>query len=239
MYFFLPQSRPRVYGSFLKRADFSEESADARRQDIRRARGLILRMQVSQPEPLEVLLDRCPKDPPNPASRRSKQGLPSDRPKKGQKWPLRHKQFADQHHLSEEDLLLGAGEYKLAMRGSVLPQRAQDALWLKLVHLRKSKNVDFRESVLVAAVGASVSFMQVRQQAFPTVQPKMQYAILRKGSLEHVHGLHILAAQGIQPKEVEALGVHEEASSFLQDLGGNAITANILAAYLLAGLIVM
>jgi hypothetical protein len=46
----------------------------------------------------------------------------------------------------------------------------------------------------------------------------------------------LLAMQGVQVKEVKQFGFHEEREPLLRNLSGNAFTANILAAFLLAGL---
>ena len=58
--FFLPQSRPRVYSIHLKRKDFSEASADARKKDMEKAFQILERMQTSAAEKLEAVLERVP-----------------------------------------------------------------------------------------------------------------------------------------------------------------------------------
>ena len=58
--FFLPQSRPRVYGLFLKLTDLSGVGREQRKRDVAAAVRLIQRLRVpGEPEPLERVLQRC------------------------------------------------------------------------------------------------------------------------------------------------------------------------------------
>ena len=53
------------------------------------------------------------------------------------------------------------------------------------------------------------------------------------------NGLSILAVQGVQQEEVRSFQLEEEDDALLCDLGGNAFTANIIVAFVIAGALVM
>ena len=48
-----------------------------------------------------------------------------------------------------------------------------------------------------------------------------------------------LALQGIQRKEMQAFHLHERSDAELKDLAGNAFTANIVCAMLVAGFVAL
>ena len=85
-----------------------------------------------------------------------------------------------------------------------------------------------------ASVGASITYLKVSRTAFPCVMPHMAYAIALDGKVELAGGFHSLAFQGLQKKEVEHFKLAEVAEGLLRDLAGNAFTANILTAFVLA-----
>jgi hypothetical protein len=60
--------------------------------------------------------------------------------------------------------------------GSGLNARQRQALWLRLALLQKAKAIQWQDGLFVANVGASVAFLNVRQDMFPCVTPHMVYA---------------------------------------------------------------
>ena len=145
-----------------------------------------------------------------------------------------HKKWARMKGLTEEDQR-GIEGFRQAM-ASILLEREVEALWLKICWLKKAKGFDWRCGEVVATVGASVAYMSVRRNVFPCVTPGMAYSILRNGTPKGVDAMMLLAMQGVQVKEVKQFGFHEEREPLLRNLSGNAFTANVLAAFLLAGL---
>ena len=67
----------------------------------------------------------------------------------------------------------------------------------------------------------------------------MTFGILRNGNFAVADGFTLLAMQGVQHKEVEAFHLDREDPALLHDFAGNGFTANIVAAFLLAGFLVM
>lgn len=259
--FFLPQSRPRVYGLFLKWKGISAKDMEERKADLATAMCLLKRLKVpATHEALDVVLRRCAAEAagssPGPSSaqglkRKAKDnsdtGGPQDHKAKApepeakaqHKWAEQHKKWAKKKGLTAADLARGADEFHAASSG-VLHDRQREALWLRYVALRKRQpQLDWRAALLIANVGASVNFLSLRRDVFPCVTPHMAYAILSGGQLRLADGITIMAMQGIQAKEMRAFSFQSEKSNLLRDLGGNAFTANILAAFLMAGLSVM
>ena len=73
---------------------------------------------------------------------------------------------------------------------------------------------------------------------WPCVTPAQRYVVLDAGKAYLASGLTVLALQGIQHKEAVAFKLADEDDALIRDLAGNAFTANIVAAFLLAGLLV-
>ena len=232
--FYLPQSRDRTYSLNLKRSDMSDAGAEVRRKDLEKAWQLLLRMQVSKSEPLQLLLNRITS---KEKILRKRRGHDIESAKKaGHKWPQQHSDFAESAGLSEEDKLPPA-DFVDELSPLVNP-RALDALWIKMALLQKRKQIDWRQSLLIAPTGFGVTWGSIHT-CFPCVTPKMEYLILEAGKARLASGFVVLAMQGIQRKEVQAFGLATEDDKLLRDLAGNAFTANIIAAFLLAGMLVM
>ena len=102
--------------------------------------------------------------------------------------------------------------------------------------LRKTEAKDWQEGIFVANVGASIHFLTVMQDIFPCVTPHQVYTVLCNGNIHLATGITVLAMHGIQSKEFYNFHFGKEKCSLLRDLGGNAFTANIIAAFLIAGL---
>jgi hypothetical protein len=64
-------------------------------------------------------------------------------------------------------------------------------------------------------------------------------SIIVTGTARLASGFVVLAVQGIQRKEIQAFGLATEEDKLMRDLAGNAFTSNIIAAFLLAGMLVM
>jgi site-specific DNA-cytosine methylase len=247
--FFLPQSRPRVYGLFLKLTDLSGVGREQRKRDVAAAVRLIQRLRVpGEPEPLERVLQRCQalqydgsRDRPKKA-RRAAHGpcswdLPPEELADGPAWRREHHHFVQTLSLSSADLD-GFSNFAGAVGDALLP-RPLESLWLKLVVMRKEHGSDWSKGVIVASHGASLRFMSVRRDVFPCVTPHMSYTVLTDGEVTVPGGFEALALQGLQTKEVQKFKLRDEKSSFLQDLAGNAYTANIVGAFLVAGIMAM
>ena len=228
--FYLPQGRPRVYAMFLKRTDFSNHTLNARQQDVKRGFAIILRMQLGQHEPLPRVLSRCSLPPP------TCQRLTKTSCSRATKWPRQHQDYAEQKGILVADRL-PSQEFQHAV-GNVLPDRALHAFWLRLAHA-KHRGLNWQTGTWVATVGASPRFMSLRTDIFPCVTPKMTFGILRNGNFAVADGFTLLAMQGVQHKEVEAFFLDREDPALLHDFAGNGFTANIVAAFLLAGFLVM
>lgn len=237
--FYLPQSRPRVYGIFMKD---NMNGVNRHPEEVARVFELLARLQVPAHahESLSKVLDRLGtlKSPASPSKGRGsiKTGTVKA-PKQVDKWRQRHQAWLRAKNLKDVDLQ-GKEEF-LRIVGSTLVPREQDALWLRLAHLRKTKRVNWQDQTLIATVGASVHFMSVRSDQFPCVCPQMTYAILREKQVKLADGFTLLAMQGIQPQEVHHFKLASESDCLLRDFAGNAFTANILCAHLMAGLVVL
>ena len=228
--FYLPQGRPRVYAMFLKRVDFADGSLTARQQDLQRGLAIILRMQIGQYEPLEKVLGRCPE--PQPKNKRPYQKPAGHMPK----WPSQHNKYAEQQNIPVADRQPSEEFYNIV--GPLLPNRSLHALWLRLAG-GKNRGLNWQQGTWVATLGASLRFMSLRKDVFPCVTPHQSYGVMRNGKFHVANGLTLLAMQGVQSKELEAFNLKEEDPALLHDFAGNAFTANIVAAFLLAGLVVM
>ena len=238
--FFLPQSRPRVYAIHLKRKDLSETSAAARKQDVDKAFQLIQRMQTTTAENLEILLERIPmREEATSTGKRTKMGQTRTKGDgSNRKWPSTHAAYAEKHGLSVVEREVPVDF--VSEVASFISPRAMDAIWLKVAVWCKRNDKDWRQALLVLAHGFSISFNTVvRQAVFPCVTPTHTYVILQRGKSRLSNGLTALAVQGIQSKEIESFHLAKEDDTLLRDFAGNAFTANIIAAFLIAGMLVM
>jgi site-specific DNA-cytosine methylase len=246
--FFLPQSRPRVYGLFLKIDPkcLDERGRQQRDAECKACFDLVERMKVQgPPEPLAVVLQRCkemhgdqflPKSTAHEAQPASWE-LPPSELASDRVWRREHCNFAKTLALKDAELK-EFHAFADAVNGTFQP-RAIEGLWLKLVSEQRKRGMDWTKELLVASIGASLRFMSVRSDIFPCVTPHMTYAILQDRQLRSLTGVEALALQGIQTNEVRTFKFNtaKSNSTKLQDLAGNAFTANILAAFLVAGLL--
>ncbi len=63
--------------------------------------------------------------------------------------------------------------------------------------------------------------------------------IAQEGNFHNADGFTLLAMQGVQDREVRSFALQNEPSKLLSDLAGNAFAANIIAVFLIAGILVM
>ena len=85
----------------------------------------------------------------------------------------------------------------------------------------------------------SIRFANVRPDIFPCVTPSHKYVIPQKGQGRIANGLSILAVQGVHQEEVRSFALAKEDDALLCDIGGNALTDNIIIAFVIAGTLVM
>ncbi len=225
---------------FLLLEHFSKVGITLKEQKLVEAMELLERMQLPNPEELAKVLVRC--GPAGPRRKVFRQPRVMGRPKAACKWPAKHAAFQVQHGLTKEDVEDGKAEFQAEV-GQRLSERAADAFWLWLVKAKKESNTVWKEhALLVAPVGNSINWMGLRRWTFACVQPNQTYAALQHGKVSVVGAAVLLALQGIQTPELSAFRFEEDmrkSPKLLQDLAGNAFTANVLAGFLVAGLLAL
>lgn len=237
--FFLPHRRDRVWAIFLKVGGFGPAAMERQRGILLRALEVAKRCTTTTMEPLAKVLSRCPPDQlvekkvvnRRPAARRT------DAPPR---WHTTHEQFLAQHGITPRHLEEGRADFVKAMESLSLTEEQLEGMWLRLVLLRIQGHVlDWRGELLVLTCGASVNWMKVARGYCPCLQPTMKYVILNEGRASIASGRQFLALQGIQEQEALAFGLDQEAPALQRDLAGNAFTANVCCAYLVACLLVL
>ena len=229
--FYLPQRRGRVWALFLKVvAGFGPEATAARQQHASAALNIVRRCQLSMQEPLMEVLQRIQHTTP------LSQKAPAQR-----KWSnIPHLKFKATHSLTEEFLAQGGRDEFMLATSSMANPREQDAMWLNLCKLRlKSVITDWRHELLVADAGSSVAWLKFARNQFPCVRPTMKYTILNHGQVQIASGALCLAVQGVGCREATAFHLMDESDTALRYFAGNAFTANICCAFLIAVLSVM
>ena len=84
-----------------------------------------------------------------------------------------------------------------------------------------------------------VDFGYIMEDIFPCVLPTGEYVVLNKGKACKASCWAALALQGVQRRELAHKKLADEPPALLQDLAGNAFAGNVIAAFLIAGLLVM
>lgn len=230
--FFLPQSRARVYSIHLKVADFSEESIARRKEDLAHASRILSRLQTTEAEDLQALLRKLP---PVTTELAKSSGVACGR--KGGKWQASHADFVKTHGFSPQESQPPCDFVEAV--GPLTSARGLEAMWLKVALWQRKTHKDWREHLLVLPHGHSVTFATVQTNIFPCVTPTHDHIVLQDGRARKAGGYTALALQGIQTKEVRRWSLAKEQDMFMRDLAGNAFTANIIAAVLIAGMLVM
>jgi site-specific DNA-cytosine methylase len=234
--FGLPQSRDRAYSLNLLRDDFTEVSAQKRRQDLGTAFQMLQRMQLSKFEPLARVLQRLPSTIAPPRKQNHGQSL-EEAKASGKKWPHEHAAWASALGVTQDARTPPPDFVKEV--SPFIPPRGVHAMWLKLVRLQMKSGKDWKQPLLIVPTGFSVAYARARRRTFPCVTPGQKYVILESGKARLATGLTAMALQGIQKKEVRHYQLATEHDQLLRDLAGNAFTANIAAAFLMAGASVM
>ena len=83
----------------------------------------------------------------------------------------------------------------------------------------------------------SVRYANPAVSKFPRVAPHLKHIVVKSGVLTTANAFVYLAAQGMQDRELSFLRLSSEPDDLLRDLAGNAFTANVVATFLLAGLL--
>ncbi len=74
---------------------------------------------------------------------------------------------------------------------------------------------------------------------FPCLRPGNKYLLLQHGKVQIANGLACLAVQGFGLDEVDAFELLSGDDALLRGLAGNACSANIAFAFLVASLLVL
>jgi len=228
--FAVPQSRPRVWGLFLKLHDgIGPKAVEAREHHLEQAFDIIRQGETSGYEPLELILAPCPHSP--DANRPDHKRKP-----KGEEWKNISPKYQSKHGLTDEDITMGQADFTEATNGIILP-REQSAVWHTLCMLRKKGRIpNWKDHVLVSDCGSSLGWLSIASGKFPCLRPGNKYLVLQHGVAYIAQGSLCLAVQGIGPTEQHALNLNEEAETLKRPLAGNAFCANICAAFLVGAL---
>ena len=238
--FYLPQSRPRVYSIHYKRKHLGPEAEGDRRRDLERAFGVLARLQTPVSEGLGRVLQRVAKVTDiddDDVGKKVRHESRSEALKRNRKWPAEHESFAEEHGISAAerqpptDFVEQVGKY--------VSHRSLEAMWLKVLVWSKKRRTDWRKVLVVLPVSFSIGYASVRLNHFPCVTPTHRYVVVNEGKAMLANGRSVMAMQGIQAKEYEAMNFASEKDVLLRDLAGNAFTANIMAAFFIAGAIAM
>ena len=235
--FFLPQARPRIYGIFLKMRGLGVAGRDVRQRDLEQIWQFVKRCKTKPAfERLETLLagllpHECTQEP---AVARKKQRRAS---KPDAKWLQKHTQVKEKLGLCDTSQAhVSIAEFQNQAVELGLTDREVDACVVVLSHMMKSAELaDWQSVLLVGNIGDSIDRLRFRENVFPCLLPGQKYLLLNKGALSLIRDRRLFPAlQGIGLKEAECFGLSELSLAKLQDLAGNAFTANICASILLA-----
>lgn len=188
-------------------------------------------MQTSEAESLSAILSRSQMSS-VPAAR---SGRVCGR--KGNKWQTEHATFAETHNLSPDERQPPQDFVDIV--GPLTSERGLEAMWFRVKLWCRKNNKDWREHLLVLPHGHSLTFATVQSKVFPCVTPSHDHIVLHAGRASKAGAFTALALQGVQAKEVRRWRLSHESDALLRDLAGNAFTANIIAAVLIAGILVM
>jgi hypothetical protein len=253
--FYLPQSRPRVYGIFLRLSKgLGPQGKEIRQNELAAAWKFVARCNTKPNfERLSALLSRVPLGPSPPASAdcSSTYGI-DDAPKVKRsrkssvkaKWVSNHEKYQAKFGLATD----GAGalpdaemlQFKQAAKELSLTDREIDASILSLRRMLKAGDLDdWQSAVLVGNIGDSVDRLQWKDSSFPCLLPDKKYLIIDMGQLKiNRNPVFYSALQGIGLEEAKHFGLNSISLSQCQDLAGNAFAANICISILLAFLLI-
>ena len=163
--FFLPQSRKRVYGMFLKIACLMEQGRSLRATQLEKAADLINKLQLRSAEPISAVLERLPavsQSPPvasHPAKSKPQRAAKGEPPK----WHKEHDNFMKLKALRPQMLdTEDARSFKSAGQG-VLGERGLQAMLLRVLVDQFRKGASWKKGIWIANTGASVRFISLRR----------------------------------------------------------------------------
>ncbi len=224
--YYLPHHRSRVWIHFLKRKPGSDPKIlEATANALQSTSEAIVRFQTTTHESLEAVLEHVG----DGAFRHP--GSVAQRPV-SEATEAAHGEFMEAYSVSAKDVE-GMKDLEKWLQPLVSP-RARKALLLRLCAHAKKDGWNWHSDTLAATVGQSPAFMTVRKDVFPNLVPSAPLVLLRKGKPSLASGLLCLALQGIQQREVEFLGLSAATDDLQRDLAGNAFTANVCFANVLA-----
>jgi site-specific DNA-cytosine methylase len=241
--FYLPQSRPRIYGIFLRLTKgFGPKGLEVRSSDLNQAWSFVKRCKTKPSfERLEMLVGRLPSrvpadDTSTPAiPRKRKPGRSSS---SNPKWLNLHQKFKKASGLDGKDLLGDTGmvEFKTAAVKLGLTDREVDASILALSQMMKTGALtDWQSTLLAGNIGDSVDRLKFKENMFPCLLPDKKYLLLEHGSLSLIDDPQLFTSlQGIGNDETKHFGLDTIPLGRRQDLAGNAFAANICVSILLA-----
>ena len=234
--FFLPHQRDRVWPLFLKRGSMSatigmHEGAAAKLRDAHtkiaqfrtggkfESLGSILdKLGGAASRDLKVLANRQPISPETEAA---------------------NKKFMEANGVTAADLDRVQQLQDMLTDVVTLTPRASKAFVLKLVSEAKKKSWKWDSDMLVATAGQSVTFMKIRKDVFPNLTPGDAFVFLRAGIPAVASGRLCMQMQGIHEDELCFMGLADTSDEMLRNLAGNAFTANVCVASLLATMLAL
>jgi C-5 cytosine-specific DNA methylase len=240
--FYVPQSRRRIYGVFLKLTKgFGSHGSLARDADVNKVWQFVKRS-ATKPHfyKLDALLSSlCAAGVATPTGNCKRQVRRKSTRQKKQPplWVQRHSKVKTQMGLTEADVdfqCLHNFKSKAVELG--LTEREVDASISVLGYMMKTDELDdWQSELLVANIGDSIDRLRFKRNIFPCLLPDQKYLLLNKGELTLNQDPRLFTAlQGIGHQEVQHFGLQNLTLSHAQDLAGNAFTANICASVLLA-----
>ena len=103
----------------------------------------------------------------------------------------------------------------------------------------KGKIDSWDHGVCVASAGSSASCMSILRERCPCLRPGNKCVLLERGTCHAMHGPMALAVQGIWGQAARAFSLHGIDDTTLREMAGNAFTANVCCAFLIATLLAM
>ena len=233
-HFYLPQSRARTYGVFLKQTfGFGQQGKAKLEAKLKMIWDTVNRCKTNPfTEPLASLLDRSS----GSQGQAQQQTTTHKKPAKAGKWADRHQKFKAAKGLNEEDLVGPALQtfQEQAQQLTLTQRETQASLCCLALAQKKGKLPDWRTGLLVGNIGDSIERLQFKRIS-PCVLPSQKYLWLNNGQLEiKRRSQPYLALQGIGPVEEQTFGLAGLAANRAQDLAGNAFAANVCCAVFLA-----
>ena len=239
VFFYVPQSRTRVYGCFLHLPSYDEPAKSQGHDLVELIWKFVSRCQLSTPESLEALLLRSGLlDGDHQASKKCKVHC-SDTSSHEPKWKKEHEEFRNNHRMESNGKLSDVACQILSdVESSSLPLAPREA---ELSALLATKTMQESPGcqIMVGDIGNSIRFCKFRAQIHPCFLPSEKYLYVINGkAFLNTHSAHVpFALQSFGKKEVEKMGLEAVTLKQARDLCGNSFTGNVAASLILAILI--